>query len=390
LVNSIDPNAPADFRRGYELKFVPGGMFSLDLDRKVYFDFLLGSNVRIQDLDGMEIDDNFKPTYTGTIMSHVIGYKGLAPTGVYYFDPATGLGEEIPLADVPTRLPWVDRVYPLEWVVKQVELWGLFANHNACTLNNNGQVQVDSFNDVITPEGVEYQITMTGMGNDPSMTGLITCSPTTGQCFVYPLTGKSIESISDNFKRLSTKILLGGLNVDECELHAIDGINTVYCIFTGSDQFGNTSVGGYGFVALDRAENDSDYALADTFDGAYNEYLQILSSAGNETVVSNTANDVTITGIVDSNEWVSDADNGSRLIHVIADDGTSYWLVADGSSKNAAAAIKGARVTVTAYQREGQNFLTVRYIKVEGVPDFGGSLYWRNFAQWLQSWIPAE
>lgn len=386
LVNAIDPNAPVEFRRGYQLNYVPEGLFSLDLDRRAYFQFELGANARLEDLDGMEVNDNLDPSYSGTVMSHVLSYKSVAPTGVYHFDPTTGQGEFVALADVPTKLPYLDRVYPLEWVKDQVSLWGKFANHESCTLNQNGQVQIDNADDVVTPEGIEYQITMTGMGNDPSMTQLISVNPTTGHGYIFPLTGKSVESIRDAFTRLTKQIYNQELKVDECELHAIDGENVVYCIFTSADTYGNTNVSGYGFVSLDRAENDADYAVGKTFEDAYQEYRKVRDTAQEEINLTNTASDVTIFGTVISNEWVSDESGGSRLINVLEDStNTSHWFLADGTSKNAAAAQPGRHVTITAYQRTGQSYLSVRYITVEGIPDFGGSLYWHNFVEWLKT-----
>jgi len=392
LVNAIDNTQQADFRRGYSMVYVKDGLFNKDLDRKVYFNYLLGSNFRIEDMDGMEVNEILDPSYSGTLMAHVVSYKSVQPVGVYHFDPTTSQGEFIALADVPTKLPYLDRVYPLNWVVEQVKLWGKFANHKSCTPNSNGQVQIDSYNEVITPNGIEYQITVTGMGADPSITQLITVNARTGKGYIFPLTGKSVESIKDKFASLSKKIRNSELTVDECELHAIattdpnNPTNTVYCIFTDKDVKGNVGISGFGFVALDRAENDADYALADTFQGAFNEYMKIRSKAAEDLAVSNTANDITVTGVVLSNEWVNDESGGSRLINVQSDDNQSYWLLATGDSKNAAAAIPGKRVTITAYARNNQPYLSVRYIKVDGAPDFGGSLYWHNFIEWLKSW----
>lgn len=385
LVNAVNNNSLADFRRGYTIRYVPDGMFSLDLDRKAYFEFALENSIFLDDLDGMEVNEALDPSYTGTIMSHVIGFKGVQPTGVFHFDPTTGKWEVIPLADIPTKLPHLDRVYPLDWVTDQVKLWGGWANHEACTPNSVGQVQIDSSNDVITPDGVEYQISMTGMGDDPSMTSLITVNARTGQGYIFSLTGKSIESIKDAFTPLTKKIRVDGLTVDECELHAIDGVNTVYCIFTSADQYGNTNVSGYGFVALNNADEDSDYALADTFEGAYQEYIKIRSKVDDEVSIANQANDVTITGTVVSNEWVNDESGGSRLINIIEDDtNTSIWFLAPGDSLNAASAQSGKHVSITAYEREGQEYLSVRYITVDDVPDFGGAL-WDQGSDWIES-----
>ena len=91
-------------------------------------------------------------------------------------------------------------------------------------------------------------------------------------------------------------------------------------------------------------------------------------------MITNTTNDVVITGTVVSNEQVATDEGFTRLINVRGDDGKDYWFMADGSSRNAAAATAERHITVTAYQREGLSYLTVRYITVDGVPDFGNNL----------------
>lgn len=371
LVDANDENAPVEFRLGYSLVYAPQAQWDMDLDRYVYRKFLLGSPYQIRDLDGMEVDDNFVPTYTGSVMAHVIGYQGTKVAGLYTVDPQTGVDASLSLDQKPE---WMDRVYPLEWVKTQISLWGSFAHHEACSWTNVGQVQVDSWNDVTIPGGLEYQFTMTGMGDDPSLTHIITVNPTTGVGTVYAAQGKTIEGIKAMVEQRSKLLNPAGYVADECEIHGILNANTAYCILTfqnGADY----SIGGYAFVDLELAMNNNleDIAVATTFDEAYQQYQAVKARVSGDTQLSNTQNDLQAIGTVQSNVHVNyGGEAGSYLMNVKTYDGQSLWLLARGTSLNAAAAQSGTRVTVTYYAQEGQNYFTVRYVRVEGVPDLDG------------------
>lgn len=373
LVDAVDQNAPIEFRLGYQFKYAPTARWGLDLDRRVYADFLLGTGYRIADLDGMEVDDNFNPTYVGTVMSHFMGFQGLKPSGLYLFDPTTGQQGQTTLDEKPT---WLDRVYPLDWVKEYVGLWGQFNNHSACSWSNLGQEQLDWANDVATPGGVEYQLTLTSMGVEPSLTRLVSFDPTTGEGKIYAMTGKTIQGITTLIEQSSKTLNPTGFVADECEIHRILNRNTAYCILTSTykaaDGMVDVSIGGYAFVDINQAMNNNleDVAIAKTFDEAYFKYQEVVARVGGDADLSSTQSDIQVVGTVQTNTWVQyGGEAGSFLIGVLADDGQTYWVLARGSSLNAAAAQPGAKVTATCYQQTGQNFLTVRVIRIEGVPD---------------------
>jgi hypothetical protein len=231
---------------------------------------------------------------------------------------------------------------------------------------------------------------MTGMGKDPKISSLVTVSPTMNKGVIYPMSGKSIGSIKGKMAEISKTLNPDGFDVAECEIHRIDNRNTAYCMLTSTTD-GDVTIAGYGFADLEATMggNNSSYAVAESFDEAYYEYLQINSEAGAETEVVSTNDDVTIIGTVVTNDFVNYGDEaGSYLISVVTDDGQTYWFLADGSSLNATVAKPGKKVTVPAYQRKGLNYLTVRYITVEGTPDFGGSLVnWRWISEWFDSLV---
>src|SRR3989344_264050 len=319
LVDANDENAPVEFRLGYKIRYAPYARWNLDLDRYVYTSFLLGTPYRIQDLDGMEVDDDFNPTYTGTVMRHSLGFQGLNVAGLYQVDPQNGVGVTIRKNEIPE---WIDRVYPLEWVKTQVDLWGKFANHDACSRSQLGQVQLDWVNDVTIPEGLEYQITLTSMGEDPSLTQIITVNPTTGLGIVYPAQGKTIQGIKAMVEQRSKLLNPAGYVADECEIHRILNSNTVYCILTfqnGSDY----SIGGYAFVDVELAMNNNleDVAVAATFDEAYFQYQEVKSRVSEGTDLAATQSDIQVTGTVLSNNWVNyGGEAGSYLLNVKVND----------------------------------------------------------------------
>jgi len=225
---------------------------------------------------------------------------------------------------------------------------------------------------------LEYQLTLTSMGVEPSLTRLVTFNPTTGQGVVYPMTGKTIQGIQTLVEQTAKDALNAtGFVADECEIHRLLDRNTAYCILTstynGADGMVDVSIGGYAFVDITQAMNNNlqDVAVGRTFEEAYSRYQEVVARTGDNTQLANTQDDIQIAGVVQSNTPVNyGGENGSFLINILGDDGQSYWVLARGSSLNAAAALPGTRVTATCYQQAGQAYLTVRKITVEGMPDF--------------------
>lgn len=372
LVDAIDPGAPVQFRLGYHMEYVPTAGWNLDLDRKVYDEFLIGNQFHIDDLDAVEVTEDGHPYYVGTLLKHAIGFRGMDIAGLYQFDPETSVGQQLSLEEKPT---WLDRVYSEDFVAGYIKLWGLFHNHTVCSWSQLGQEQIDDKSDVVTPNGLEYQFTTTSLGADPSLVHLITFDPTTGQGLIYPMSGKTLEGIKAMVETRSSKLNPnGGFIADICQLHEILGADTAYCVLlsktTSSDNADHYGLGGYAFVDVEAAINSQQnvVAIAETFDEAYRQYQEIRARVTGNTDLASSETDVQIIGKVLSNTWVS-INGGSFVLSVQDADGAVHWMLASGDSLNAAAAQAGTTVTVTCYQETNVNYLTVRYIVVEGVPD---------------------
>lgn len=389
LVDAIDPSAPVQFKGGYSIRYAPDAMWGQDLDRRVYMDYILGTPFRVADLDGMEVDDEFVPYYTGTMMRHQMGYTALVVDSLYQFDPQSGTGTHLTLDQKPA---WLDRVYPMETFAQYAEWWGSYHAHDVCNWSGQaGMEMVDRVNDVIIPGGIEYQITMTSVGNDPSLTHLITVNPTTGQATLYPFRGKTIEGIEKLVKVASKKLNPAGYNAEDCEIHRLLDHNVAYCMltFANDTNSGSTSnpgvgddivIGGYAFVDIESAMNNQieDVAIGASFNEAYANFQTIVARAGMDANLANNQSDVQVVGTVVDNVRVDypSADTPSFLITVQPDDGTALvYMVAPTNSLNAAIARQGSHVTATVYQIPGQQYFNVRKISVDGAPNLEGALY---------------
>lgn len=399
LVDATDPIPDAVLHPGYKMRFAPGAQWYNDLDRRVYMDYLLGTRNRVQDLDGMEIDDNFVPHYVGTLEQHQIGYTGMGITGLYDFDPQTGVGTKLPLAEKPN---WLERVYPVEWFTTYAGYWGKYHIYNVCSGNGQfGQEMVDRTSVVAIHNGLEYQITMTSVGNDPSLTHLITVEPTTGKATLYPFKGITMEAMESDVAAASKKLNPAGYSAEGCQIVRLLNRDTVYCMMTYTDTTttslqgqNHVVLGGYAFADMQAiaAGNLESIAVGKTFDDAYAEYQQITASTGIQNSLANTQQDVQVVGTVIDNAQVDypNAQNRSFLITVQKDDNSLVYILAPANMLNAALATKDKKVTATCYQQPGQKYLNVRHITVDGVPDLGGALFSPDLVNWIVKLLPIK
>src|SRR3984893_16528068 len=92
--------------KGASIAYLPGALLNQDLLRHVYLSgYTYG---RLLD-PTLELDDNFKPYWTISLMQPIRGYVGDTLTEVLIVDAHTGVITKYKPQDVPT---WVDRVMP--------------------------------------------------------------------------------------------------------------------------------------------------------------------------------------------------------------------------------------------------------------------------------------
>src|SRR5437868_11819263 len=138
VVDAENPQAVPQLRTnevqpGTSLAYLPGAIFNQDLLRHVYLSgYTYG---RLVD-PTLELDDNFHPYWTISLMQPTRGYTGDVLSEVLIVDAHTGAIKKY----APQRVPnWVDRVMPSETVTQYLQWWGLY--HAAPWFNPSGMGQ---------------------------------------------------------------------------------------------------------------------------------------------------------------------------------------------------------------------------------------------------------
>jgi len=70
-----------------------------------------------------EVNDNWEPFYTISVVKRTMGYTGLVTEGVLVLNPQDGDIKYYPIKEVPA---WIDRVVPLEIIDTNCKKWGMY------------------------------------------------------------------------------------------------------------------------------------------------------------------------------------------------------------------------------------------------------------------------
>ncbi len=133
VVDAEDPNTAPQLRTGYHMRYLPDALFNQDLLRHVYLSgYTWGDLVD----PTLEVDDNWRPYFTISLMQPTRGFTGEVVKRVLVVDSQTGAIANDALGDVPS---WVDRIIPAASVDDYLNWWGKYAH--APWFNPSGQGQ---------------------------------------------------------------------------------------------------------------------------------------------------------------------------------------------------------------------------------------------------------
>lgn len=373
VVDAMNPQVEAVMRTGYDMKYVPAARFNLDLYRYAYTHKLLEIGRRVDDLTTLEVNDEWQPFYTGTLYRHEVGFKGNVVDGVMTVNPQTG---EIEVYDIGETPEWIDRIWSASSVKGYMEWWGSYHDHTACQFEGTaGQRKVDRVNDVITSTGLMFQVTMTSVGADQSLTEVIYVNPKTGDAYKYPLTGATVEAVDNLIDEASRELSSEGYEPVECELQVLLGRQTWYCILNGRGGGENASSGSYAGVAFVQAKHTSDNTnviLSETLADAYSQLTrQIALESRDDPNLANTIQDlVQFSGTVTRKALYTTDDGVTYIYFSLQVQGELFYFQVGGNNPEAAWMQEGDGAVVTAFSIEGNEFLQVEDLVVEGAPNF--------------------
>jgi hypothetical protein len=278
---------------GASIGYLPGALLNQDLLRHVYLSgYTYG---RLFD-PTLELDDNFKPYWTISLMQPIRGYVGDDLREVLIVDAHTGVITKYSPQSVPS---WVDRVLPSDTVSQYLQWWGLY--HSAPWFNPSGLGQQKPsgdpqllYNNVDQPV---WLIPMTSASaSDNSSTGVFLFDTHKNEGNFYPVSGLGIgDNVKNTFS--STHSNIKNYAVDSVQLYQIYNTPTWVAIYVQQTDSGDIfqSVG----MVDARNLNGANVQFETTLSQSLNDYQQWLTQqnvAGSN--VPGTATTQTVTGKV--------------------------------------------------------------------------------------------
>lgn len=311
-----------DTQAGTSLRYLPGALLNQDLMRHVYLSgYTYG---RLVD-PTLELDDNYHPYWTISLMQPIRGYVGDVLSEVLVVDAHTGVITKYQPQDVPS---WIDRVMPSDTVSQYLQWYGLY--HSAPWFNPSGLGQQAPAS---TPEllynRVDEQpvwlIPMTSSSsNDNSSTGVFLFDTHKNHADFYPLAGIGIgDNVTNTFQ--STHSNIRNYQVASVQLYQIDNTPTWVAIYVQSistpDQNGDGSTGGTSggiFQAVGMVDarnlNGSNVQFDTSLSQALQDYQQWLTQQSSGTAAPTNGQILNVSGKV---LRVSSVQQGGNTIYYL-------------------------------------------------------------------------
>src|SRR6266516_2818519 len=272
----------------------------------------------------LELDDNFHPYWTISLMQPSRGYTGDVLSQVLLVDAHTGDIKAYNPQDVPS---WVDRVMPADTVSQYLQWWGLY--HAAPWFNPSGMGQQAPASDPeLLYNSVDQPVWLVPMtsssSNDQSSTGVFLFDTHKNEAFFYPLNGLGIGSnVESTFQSTSKNIR--NYSVASTRLYQIDQEPTWVAIYVqGGGNGGFQAVG----IVDARNLNGSNVQYEPSLSQALTDYQQWLQQQGNGNPTSGGGNNTlqTVTGKV---LRVSSVQQGNNTIYYLQLQGQSVIFTAN-------------------------------------------------------------
>ncbi len=349
VVDAENPQAVPQLRTdatqaGTSLGYLPGALLNQDLLRHVYLSGYTYGKL----LDPtLELDDNFHPYWTISLMQPIRGYIGDTLTEVLLVNAHTGEITKYKPQNVPS---WVDRVMPADTVSQYLQWWGLY--HSAPWFNPSGQGQQKPasnpellYNNVDNPV---WLIPMTSSSaNDNSSTGIFLFDTHANRGDFYPLAGLGIGSnVQSTFA--STRANIRNYNVASVQLYQIYGVPTWVAIYVQSTDSGDIfqAVG----IVDARNLNGSNVQFEASLPQALQDYQQWLAQQGNGTQPAGGGTTQTVTGKV---LRISPVQQGTNTIYYIQVQGQSVIFTANLSLSSKLPLVQPGDTITGTYQPGG-------------------------------------
>jgi len=239
-----------------------------------------------------EVDDNWRPYYTVSVVEKTIGFTGKVTKGIILLDIQTGDFEFYKIEDVPG---WIDRVIPLEVIDYNASKWGLYNLADWWyTAFHDDKSQQPTPGWFLTYNGDQCQwftgFTSTNSA-DSALTGFMLVNARTGKASYFKTSG-----VTEDLAYGAALLLwnnYSGYTTTELVPYNIYGYLTYIIPMQCNNQFSGVSL-----VCL---SNINIKAKGDTLEQALQNYRSAIGGAGTTslTPTSGMPTELEVTGIVE-------------------------------------------------------------------------------------------
>lgn len=336
----VSANNPQDVKlvqkaNGEDIKIVyqPDAYILQDLHRHVY---LKGGMSKGMADYTLEIDDNGKPYWVVSLYENKVGFGGANVTGTAIVDTKTGETKFYSIKDTPK---WVDRIQPEEFVVSQINDWGVYVNGfiNSIISEKGVLKATEGTSLVYGEDDRSYWYTgITSAGGDESTVGFMLVDSRTKEAKLYKQPGAT--------EMAAMKSAEGSVQEKNYEatfpvMYNILGQPTYVCSL--KDKAGLVkrvvfvSVEDYNVVGVGRDKNE-----------AMKSYKEALESGGDNIDIESDEFDKELEGTV--KRIASDNKNGNTIYYIILDtDSENIFYSTSKVSKELPLTKEGDKIKIT-------------------------------------------
>ena len=317
VVDAENPDAAPQLRTGYHLHYVPDALFNQEIVRHVYLSGYTNGDLVDPTL---EVDDNWNPFFTISLMQPSRGFTGETLHQVLLVDPQSGDIKTYDPANVPS---WVDRVVPKSVVSDYLGWWGLYNSAPWFDPAGTGQQKIAGapelvYNDVDQPV---WLVPMTSSAaTDNSSTGIMLFDTKKNEAQLYPLSGLGVgDNVTSTFSKNPKNIR--NYDVGSVQLYTIYGVPTWLAVFTQSTSQGDTfqSVGLVAAKDLSGANVQMETSIGQSLID-YQQWLASHGTGSQGNPGAGGSTQTTVTGKV------------VRIAPVTQNNSTSYYITIEGQS----------------------------------------------------------
>ena len=310
----VSASNPQDVRLVQELDgkpikivYQPDAYFLQDLHRHMYINGIVNAGMTEFSL---EVNDEGRPYWVTSLYEHKVGFSGSDATGVAIVDAQTGEVSRYSIEDAPG---WIDRIQPEQFVVDQINDWGLYVKGflNSVISEEGVLVATEGTSLVYGDDGKSYWYTgITSAGGDESTIGFMLVDTRTKEAKLYKQPGATETAA---MKSAEGKVQEKNYQATFPVMYNILGTPTYVSAL--KDKAGLVKM-----VAFVSVEDFAILGLGETKDEALINYREALSSEGNNINIENDTTKKDIEGIV------------KRISPDVKGGNTNYYLTIDSDN----------------------------------------------------------